>query len=134
MGKLEDIKVKFDEDVEKMRQLERERARCVSNRKQLESQLTENNMVKEELDRLEDGAEVFKLIGPVLIKQELSEAKQNVQKRIDYISKEIERVESLLADSMKNLESQKELIERTREKLRQALQQSTMGAVATNSS
>ena len=127
MGKLEDIKVKFDEDVEKMRQLERERARCVSNRKQLESQLTENNMVKEELDRLEDGAEVFKLIGPVLIKQELSEAKQNVQKRIDYISKEIERVESLLADSMKNLESQKELIERTREKLRQALQQSTMG-------
>ena len=43
----------------------------------------------QELDRLEDGAEVFKLIGPVLIKQELSEAKQNVQKRIDYISKEM---------------------------------------------
>lgn len=34
-------------------------------------------------------ADVFKLIGPVLIKQELEEAKQNVAKRIDYINGEL---------------------------------------------
>ena len=41
------------------------------------------------MDRLDDGAEVYKLIGPVLVRQELTEAKQNVQKRIDYIRKEM---------------------------------------------
>ncbi|CAK5027105.1 unnamed protein product [Meloidogyne enterolobii] len=102
MESLENLKSSFDQDVEKMRQLERgyyilyfksfdilDRTRCITNRKQLESQMTENRMVKEELDRLEEGAEVFKLIGPVLVKQELGEAKENVQKRIDYIQKEM---------------------------------------------
>ena len=96
-----------------------------------------------ELDRLEDGAEVYKLIGPVLVRQELTEAKQNVQKRIDYIRKEMsgnfilndfisifsDRVESLLTDSAQNIESQREKIERTRNKLRQAVQQHAGGPV-----
>lgn len=43
----------------------------------------------QELDLLEGGAVVYKLIGPVLVKQDLEEAKQNVEKRIDYISQEM---------------------------------------------
>lgn len=93
-----------------MRQLEKDRLKCIDNRRQLESQLTENNMVKEELDRLESDANVYKLIGPVLVKQDLSEAKQNVQKRIDYINTEINRVESLMADFTKKMQSQKEVL------------------------
>jgi prefoldin beta subunit len=50
--------------------------------------LTENNGVKEELNLLESDANVFKLIGPVLVKQDLEEAHQNVSKRIDYITGE----------------------------------------------
>lgn len=38
---------------------------------------------------LEEDATVYKLIGPVLVKQDLSEAKQTVEKRLDYISKEM---------------------------------------------
>jgi prefoldin beta subunit len=34
-------------------------------------------------------AEVYKLIGPVLVKQDLEEAKQNVAKRIHYINTEL---------------------------------------------
>ena len=41
--------------------------------------------VKEELDLAGDETKVFKLIGPALVNQDLSEAKGNVQKRIDYI-------------------------------------------------
>ena len=41
------------------------------------------------MGRLEDGSNVFKMIGPVLVKQDIDEAKQNVQKRIDYISGEV---------------------------------------------
>lgn len=32
---------------------------------------------------------VYKLIGPVLVKQDLDEAKQNVTKRMDYINGEL---------------------------------------------
>jgi prefoldin beta subunit len=38
---------------------------------------------------VEDLDSVYKLIGPVLVKQDLTEAKQNVQKRIDYINGEM---------------------------------------------
>ena len=43
----------------------------------------------QEMDILEEDATVYKLIGPVLVKQDLSEAKQTVEKRLDYISKEM---------------------------------------------
>ena len=58
-------------------------------RQQLETQLTENKIVKDELDLLEADSNVFKLIGPVLVKQDLNEAKMNVDKRIDYIQAEV---------------------------------------------
>ena len=41
--------------------------------------------VKEELDLAGDDTKVFKLIGPALVNQDLTEAKGNVEKRIDYI-------------------------------------------------
>ena len=43
----------------------------------------------QEMERLEEGANVFKMMGPVLVKQDLEESKQNVQKRIDYINGEM---------------------------------------------
>ena len=49
-----------------------------------------HNTISQELDLIdEDGAVVYKLIGPVLVKQDLSEAKQTVDKRLDYIRKEM---------------------------------------------
>ena len=41
--------------------------------------------MKEELDLAGDETKVFKLIGPALVNQDLSEAKGNVEKRIEYI-------------------------------------------------
>ncbi|KAI1723867.1 prefoldin subunit domain-containing protein [Ditylenchus destructor] len=118
MASLEELKAKFDEEVNKISQLEKDRSRCLLNRRQLESQLTENNMVKEEFDRLEVAANVYKLIGPVLVKQDLAEAKENVRKRVEYITTEISRVESVLADFAKNIESQKLNAEKARDILK----------------
>ena len=42
---------------------------------------------------MEEDGKVYKLIGPVLIKQDLEEARSNVEKRIDFIGKEIKRSE-----------------------------------------
>lgn len=61
----------------------------LNQRRQLDGQLNENIMVKEELELLKEENDVFKLIGPVLVKQDLYEAKQNVDKRIDYIKAEL---------------------------------------------
>lgn len=47
----------------------------------------------QELDRLDADANIFKLIGPALIKQDLVEASSNVGKRLEYIKSEIERTE-----------------------------------------
>ncbi|PHU03960.1 hypothetical protein BC332_29211 [Capsicum chinense] len=52
-------------------------------------QLGENELVLKELDLLNEDANVFKLIGPVLVKQDMAEAKANVKKRIEYISTEL---------------------------------------------
>ncbi|KAH9361213.1 hypothetical protein HPB48_001571 [Haemaphysalis longicornis] len=77
------------QEVEKYKSVQKDFQKTYSLRQKLDSQLNENSVVKEELDLLESGAAVFKLIGPVLIKQGLDEAKQNVNKRIDYITSEL---------------------------------------------
>ena len=51
-------------------------AKAHTARQQLDSQLNENKMVKEVMDTLGDADNVFKLVGPALIKQDVSEAKQ----------------------------------------------------------
>lgn len=42
-----------------------------------------------ELDLLNEDTNVYKLIGPVLVKQDLAEANANVRKRIEYITAEL---------------------------------------------
>lgn len=63
--------------------------KAITKRHQLDAQLNENTFVKNELDLLKEDGEVYKLIGPVLLKQDLEEAKQNVGKRMDYILGEV---------------------------------------------
>ncbi|KAK8943653.1 hypothetical protein KSP40_PGU007691 [Platanthera guangdongensis] len=65
-------------------------------RKQYTIQLGENELVFKELDLLNEAANVYKLIGPVLVKQDLAEARANVRKRIEYISAELKRLDGTL--------------------------------------
>ena len=55
----------------------------------LYQQANENAMVKQELDRLDDSAHVYKLVGPVLMKQELQEAKHSITARLEFIQKDM---------------------------------------------
>ena len=38
---------------------------------------------------LEEDADVYKLMGPVLVKQDMMEATSNVEKRVEFINKEM---------------------------------------------
>ncbi|XP_034697129.1 prefoldin subunit 6 [Vitis riparia] len=90
-------------------------------RKKYTIQLGENELVLKELDLLREDANVFKLIGPVLVKQDLAEANANVRKRIDYISAELKRLDATLQDLEEKQNSKKEAVFKLQQKI-QALQ------------
>lgn len=56
-------------------------------------------LVLQELALLDDDANVYKLVGPALIKQDPVEAKSNVQKRLEFINGELARLEGQLKGS-----------------------------------
>ncbi|KAG9119241.1 hypothetical protein FRC07_005808 [Ceratobasidium sp. 392] len=80
---------------------------AVESRQRLDAQLNENELVKKEFSTLKSHNTVFKLIGPVLVKQEQEEAKSNVNKRLEYIRGEISRVEAQITDLTKKSEKAK---------------------------
>lgn len=87
--------------------LESDYARAVEARQLLDAQKTENEAVKKELASLTEQNKVYKLVGPVLMKQEQSEAKHNVDKRLEWINDEIKRAEAKLKDVGGKLEEKK---------------------------
>ncbi|XP_075999547.1 prefoldin subunit 6 [Genypterus blacodes] len=101
---------KLEAELEKYTQMQKDVSKSMSVRQKLETQLTENNIVKEELDVLDTANTVYKLIGPVLVKQDLDEAKATVAKRLEYINGEIQRYETLLKDMEKKSEQQREVL------------------------
>ncbi|PKA55587.1 hypothetical protein AXF42_Ash006789 [Apostasia shenzhenica] len=82
-------------------------------RKQYTIQLGENELVLKELNILNEDANVYKLIGPVLVKQDLAEARANVRKRIEYISVELKRLEGTLQDLEDKQNSKREAVSDT---------------------
>ncbi|KAL6629410.1 hypothetical protein ACP70R_029175 [Stipagrostis hirtigluma subsp. patula] len=90
-------------------------------RKQYTIQVGENELVLKELELLSDEANVYKLIGPVLVKQDLAEAKANVKKRIEYISAELKRMDRALKDLEEKQNSKKESIFKLQQRM-QAVQ------------
>ncbi|XP_054890729.1 prefoldin subunit 6 [Poeciliopsis prolifica] len=116
----EAIQKKLKAEVEKYTQTQKDVSKSVSARQKLETQMAENNIVKEELDLLDGSNTVFKLIGPVLVKQDLDEAKATVAKRLEYINGEIQRYETLLKDYHKKSEQQREVLTSLQQDLQKA--------------
>mmetsp|Transcript_19404 Transcript_19404/g.24726 ORF Transcript_19404/g.24726 Transcript_19404/m.24726 type:complete len:140 (-) Transcript_19404:223-642(-) len=64
------------------------------------SQRNENEMVKEELEICEkesSDATIYKQVGPVLLKNDLSDATDTIEKRLEFISGEIKKTEGLIS-------------------------------------
>lgn len=66
-----------------------EYTKAVESRQKLDSQLQENKLVQDEFKLLKEDANIYKLIGPVLTKQDKTEAVTNVDKRIEFITAEM---------------------------------------------
>ena len=95
------IQVQIEKETETYRQLQGEVTKNHTARLRFTQQLSESEMVKKELDLLDEEAVVYKLVGPALIRQDLVEAKANVDKRMQFMKKESDRLDN----SLKSLES-----------------------------
>ncbi|KAE8221001.1 hypothetical protein CF319_g5567 [Tilletia indica] len=92
--------------------LQAELQKQVEIRQRLDAQLSENDQVKKEFAKLKPDNQVYKLIGPALVKQDQAEAKANVEKRIEFINNEVTRVEEKLKELSKKMEAKRnEIVE-----------------------
>ncbi|KAI4722817.1 hypothetical protein E4T48_00988 [Aureobasidium sp. EXF-10727] len=87
--------------------LQTELQTTVAARQKLESQQQENKGVKNEFANLDDDANIYKLVGPILLKQDASEAKSTVDGRLEFIDKEINRIEKQISDIQAKSEEKK---------------------------
>ena len=69
-------------------------------------------MVLQEMNLVEgdDEAIVYKLVGPVLAKQDMEEARTNVKTRLDFITKEIDRMDNLEKEFLGKVEDKRKNI------------------------
>ncbi|KAF2466690.1 Prefoldin beta-like protein [Lindgomyces ingoldianus] len=91
MGDLQKTLQDLSDDYQK---LQGELATAVEAREKLESQQQENSTVQKEFALLDDDANIYKQIGPVLLKQDKTEAVMAVNGRLEFIEKEILRFET----------------------------------------
>ncbi|KAI5700575.1 prefoldin subunit 6 [Diaphorina citri] len=115
---VEEVQKKLENELNLFKQCQKEYQKVLNQRQLLSAQLNENESVQKELDLMKDG-EVYKLIGPILVKQEMEEAKQNVKKRIDYISAELKRHD----DTIATLDTKQDTHRENLTKLQQQFQQ-----------
>ncbi|KAJ8924828.1 hypothetical protein NQ315_000982 [Exocentrus adspersus] len=116
----EDIQRKLQSELNSFKNVQKELQKAIQTRQQLDGQFNENEIVKQELDILPDDGKVYKSVGPVLIKTELVEAKQNVSKRIDYITKELKRVDDLIVNLEKKQDGHREALQKLQHQFQQA--------------
>ncbi|EUC35338.1 hypothetical protein COCCADRAFT_91202 [Bipolaris zeicola 26-R-13] len=89
-----EVQRKLQELSEKYQSLQADLGTKVEARQKLESQQQENSTVKKEFDILDDDANIYKQIGPVLLKQDKTEAVMAVNGRLDKdIEKQIQGIQ-----------------------------------------
>ncbi|KAF1843843.1 Prefoldin beta-like protein [Cucurbitaria berberidis CBS 394.84] len=93
-----DVQAKLQELSDGYQSLQGDLSTAVEARQKLESQQQENATVKKEFDILDDDANIYKQIGPVLLKQDKTEAVMAVNGRLEFIDKEIKRFEKQIKE------------------------------------
>jgi len=116
----EEVQKKLQKELDAFKGVQKDFNKAINQRKLLDGQLNENKAVKDELDLIKKDAQVYKLIGPVLVKQDLEEARQNVSKRMEYISKELKRVDDVISTLDKSQESHTKILTMLQQEYQQA--------------
>ncbi|RHZ44509.1 tubulin-binding prefolding complex subunit YKE2 [Aspergillus thermomutatus] len=76
-------------------------------RQKLESQQQENKGVQGEFAKLDEDSNIYKIVGPVLLKQDKNEAVMAVNGRLEFIEKEIKRIEGQINEAQEKAEKKR---------------------------
>ena len=112
------LKSQLEKSVDEYRTYQKDVGKNYESRNVLLTQKEENEVVKKELSLLEEDGVVFKLVGPVLVKQDRSGAQENVEKRLEYIDGEITRADKVVVELETKMENIKTEIGKIQAKAR----------------
>ncbi|OAA50807.1 Prefoldin [Beauveria brongniartii RCEF 3172] len=79
----------------------------VDSRQKLDGQRQENLSVQKEFETLAEDETIYKLSGPVLLKQEKFEAENTVKGRLDFIGNEMSRLETQIKETQSKIEKKR---------------------------
>ncbi|CAK48609.1 prefoldin subunit 6 [Aspergillus awamori] len=105
---------------EEFQTLQTELDGLVEARQKLESQQQENVGVQKEFNSLDDESNIYKLIGPVLLKQDKNEAMMAVNGRLEFIEKEIKRIEGQIQENQDKADKKRAEIVQFQTQMQQA--------------
>jgi prefoldin beta subunit len=77
------------------------------NLRHLTAQKSENESVKAEFLKMEPDAVIWKLVGPLLVKQDSSEALSNIEKRMEFIEAELTKAKTTIASFENEFETKR---------------------------
>ena len=77
--------------------------KVVVNKQKMSEKKSENEMVMAEFKMLDDDANVFKMVGPILAKQSVFECKDVVTQRIAFIEQKVANLETLENEFQKKI-------------------------------
>ncbi|KAL5292496.1 PFDN6 family protein [Megaselia abdita] len=112
------IQKRLQAEVESYQSVQKDFQKLVQQRQILIGQLNENECVMDELNLLKGDNKVFKLFGPVLVKQDLEESRQNVGKRMEYIKKEVDRTNNNLESLEKKLAKHRDSLQKLQQQIK----------------
>jgi len=122
--KLAELQQKMENESNEIKKIETEYQKVVQGKRSLGEKKSENEMVLTELGLVDqDNATIFKLVGPILAKQDFHEAQSSVSARLVYISKEIDRMDHLEKEFIGNVEDKKRAIQKMQNEFRAIAQQ-----------
>ncbi|KAG5925924.1 hypothetical protein E4U42_003804 [Claviceps africana] len=102
-----EVEAKLQTLSEDYQTLQQELQDAVSSRQKLQSQQQENAGVFKEFEKLGEDETIYKLMGPVLLKQDKVEAESTVKGRLDFIQGEVTRLETQIKETQDKLEKKK---------------------------
>ncbi|KOS17325.1 Prefoldin subunit 6 [Escovopsis weberi] len=86
---MSELQVKLQSLTEEYQKIQQDLQQEIASRQKLEGQKQENLSVQQEFEKLDDEDTIYKVVGPVLLKQEKFEAKTTVKGRLDFIGGEM---------------------------------------------
>ncbi|XP_036354954.1 prefoldin subunit 6-like [Octopus sinensis] len=108
----------LEKEVKLMKEMRNELAKVTTVRDKLSNQLNETNMVMSELKLLTHDSTVYKMVGPALIKQSTKDSQENVKRRGEYLTAEIERHEKIIKSHDEKLTNHTKKINELQAKLK----------------